>query len=291
MNSIRRFGREITLGVLVIANIFVWLAVYIHRPGDTLKVYFLDVGQGDAILAETPNHKYLLFDGGPTRNVLAEIGKVVPFDTKRIDVVVESHPDKDHIGGLPEVVDRYDVGIFLEPGVESSNSIDDELHKRIEDKNIRNLLARRGMRINFGDEAELLILFPNQDVSNWETNDASVVAKLSYGNKSFLLTGDSAKKTEFILYGLNPSVLQSSVLKVGHHGSRNSTSFLYAEAIAPEYAVISAGAGNSYGHPHQEVLEIFKKLGVQVVATEKAGGLTGLGTIKFETDGNELYLK
>jgi len=285
MDLFRKYIREIILGVLVVVNIFVWIFIYTHRPGDILKVYFLDVGQGDAILVETPSHKKILFDGGPTRNTLAEIGRITSFDTKRIDVVVESHPDKDHIGGLPEIVDRYDVGIFLEPGVESENFIDDELHKRLVEKNVPNILARRGMRIDFGDGVELLILFPNQNVSGWETNDASVVAKLTYGNKSFLLNGDSTKKAEFILYGLNQNILDSDVLKVGHHGSRTSTSFLFAEVVSPQYAVISAGAGNSYGHPHQEVLDILNKVGAKIVST------ADLGTIKFETDGTNLILK
>ena len=285
MDLFRKYIRETTLGVLVIANIFVWVFIYTHRPGDALKVYFLDVGQGDAIFVETPSRKKLLFDGGPTRNVLAKIGEVTSFDTKRIDVVIESHPDKDHIGGLPEVIDRYDVGIFLEPGVESENSIDEELHKRLIEKNIPNILARRGMKIDFGDGAELLILFPNQNVSDWETNDASIVAKLTYGDKSFLLNGDSTKKAEFILYDLNQIILDSDVLKVGHHGSRTSTSLLFAEAVSPLYAVISAGADNSYGHPHQEVLDILTSLGTKIVST------ADLGTITFETNGEELYLK
>jgi len=270
---------------LIVGNFFVWLFVCIHQPSDILKVYFLDVGQGDAIFVETPSHKKLLFDGGPTRNVLAKIGEITSFDTKRIDVVVESHPDKDHIGGLPEVVDRYDIGLFLEPGVESENYIDDELHERIVEKGILSILARRGMRIDFGDGVELLILFPNQDVSNWEINDTSVVAKLIYKNSSFLLTGDSPKKVEFILIGQNDEILESDVLKVGHHGSRTSTGILYAEAVSPEYSIISAGLNNSYGHPHQEVLDILNGIGTNTLNTAE------LGTITFETDGETIRLK
>ena len=147
------------------------------------------------------------------------------------------------------------------------------------------------MHIDFGDGAELLILFPNQDVSGWETNEASIVAKLTYGDKSFLLTGYSPKKAEYILYGLNPSILDSTVLKAGHHGSRTSTSLLYAEVVSPEYAVISAGKDNSYGHPHKETLDILEQVGAKVVATEETGLLAGLGTIEFETDGETLEIK
>jgi len=183
------------------------------------------------------------------------------------------------------VVERYKVGAFLEPGVESDSDIDDELDKRLKEKNIPTILARRGIIVNFGDGAKLQILFPNQDVSNWETNKASVVAKLTYGSKSFLLTGDSPMQVENILLNLDSLPLSSDVLKAGHHGSRTSTSLTYAKTVSPEYVVISAGRDNSYGHPHQEVLDILEKIDAKVVST------ADLGTIKFETDGKILKLK
>lgn len=283
--SHQRFWKEYLVGVLILANIFVWLAVYQRRPGDVLTVYFLDIGQGDAIFIDSPTHGRLLLDGGRNRKVLTELGKILPFADKRIDVMIESHPDADHIGGLPEVVSRYDVGLFLEPGVESDNSIDDELHRRIEEKNIPRLFAKRGMVVNFGDGAKLQILFPNQDVSNWETNRASVVARLVYGDASFLLTGDSPIPIENVLLTLDSEFLDSDVLKAGHHGSRTSTSLTFAEAVSPEYAVISAGKDNTYGHPHKEVLDILQKLGAKIVSTAESG------TIKFETNGKTLELK
>ena len=280
-----KFWREYLVAVLLLSSIFVWFALYQKQPDDTLKVYFLDIGQGDAIFVETPTHRHLLLDGGPNKKVLTELGKILPFGQKDIDVMIESHPDKDHIGGLPEVVSRYNVGIFIEPGVESDNTIDDELKRRIKKKNIPNILARRGMVINFGDGVKLQILFPNQDVSNWETNRASIVARLVYGEKSFLLTGDSPIQIENVLLSLNPAILDSDVLKAGHHGSRTSTSLYYAEAISPEYAVISAGKDNSYGHPHKEVLDILTKISAEIISTAESG------TIKFETEGKTLQLK
>jgi len=277
--------REVVVGALIFFNIFVWLAVVERRPSEILTVYFLDIGQGDAIFIDSPTHGRLLLDGGKNMKVLTELGKILPFADKRIDVLIESHPDSDHIGGLPEVVSRYKVGVFLEPGVESDNIIDDELHKRLVEKKIPNMLARRGMVVNFGDGVRLEILFPNQDVSKWETNRASIIAKLVYGEKSFLLTGDSPIAIENVMLNLDPEILDSSVLKAGHHGSRTSTSLPYAQAVSPEYAVISAGKDNSYGHPHKEVLDILKKLGTNILST------TDLGTIKFETDGKTLEIK
>lgn len=282
--SLQKWWREAVLLALILATAFVWLAVWQRRPGP-LKVSFLDIGQGDAIFIESPTHKRLLLDGGPNKSVLSELGKAMPFGAKNIDVMMESHPDRDHIGGLPEVLDRYNVGIFLEPGVESDNTIDDALHARVKEQNIPDILARRGMVINFGDGAKLLILFPNQDVSRWETNDASIVAKLVYGDTSFLLTGDSPIKAENILLKLDPNILDSDVLKAGHHGSRTSTSLPYAEAVSPTYAIISAGKNNSYGHPHKETLDILQKVGAQILST------IDKGTIKFETDGEKLELK
>ena len=285
VKAFKRSWKEYLVGILVLGNIFVWLSVYQRRPSNILSVYFLDIGQGDAIFIDTPGDRHILLDGGPNRKVLAELGKILPFGEKRIDVMIESHPDRDHIGGLPEVVSRFDVGMFLEPGVESDNTIDDELKRRIIEKKIPSILARRGMVLNFGDGVKLTILFPNQDVSRWETNDASIVAKLEYGENSFLLTGDSPIKTENILLKLDSEILDSNVLKAGHHGSRTSTAAAYAAAASPEYAVISAGKDNSYGHPHKEVLDILQKIGVKTVSTAESG------TIKFETNGKILELK
>lgn len=280
----QRYWRELIVLTLLLSNLLVFLTLYQKRPG-TLHVYFLDIGQGDAIFVETPTHKRFLLDGGPNKSVLSELGKVIPFGSKKIDLMIESHPDRDHIGGLPEVVSRYKVGLFLEPGVESDNSVDDELHRRIKENNIPDLLARRGMIVDFGDGVKLSILFPNTDVSRWETNEASIVAKLEYGTKSFLLTGDSPISSENVLMSLDKSVLDSDVLKAGHHGSRTSTSLSYAEAVSPEYAVISAGKDNTYGHPHKETLDILNKVGAKIVST------IDLGTIEFETDGKTLELK
>src|SRR3989304_7227302 len=287
MDFIRKHSREVILGILFLSNVFVWIAVYQRQPGDILTVYFLDVGQGDAIFVDSPQHGRGLVDGGANRKVLSELGKILPFADKRIDIIVETHPDKDHIGGLPEVVSRYNVGIVLEPGVESENVIDDELRKRVEENNIPRLLAKRGMVINFGDGAKLQILFPlrDQDVSNWETNSASIVARLVYGDKSFLLTGDSPIRIENVLLNLDQNLLDSDVLKAGHHGSRTSTSLSYAQTVSPKYAVISASKDNTYGHPHKEVLDILESVGAKIVSTAESG------TLKLETDGKILEFK
>ena len=283
--TFRKRWKEIVLVTLTAFNLAVWVLVSHKSPGDILKVYFFDVGQGDAILIESPTHGRVLVDGGRNRQIVTELGKTLAFGDRRLDAVIATHPDADHIGGLPEVLSRYQVGLLISPGVESDNEIDDELRKRAEEKKIPTLTARRGQVLNFSDGVTLTILFPNQDVSNWETNDASIVAKLVYGQSSFLLTGDAPIGTENILLKLDPQILDSDVLKAGHHGSRTSTGLTFAEATSPEYAVISAGRDNTYGHPHQEVLNILEKVGAKTISTAEDG------TVRFEADGKVLYLK
>lgn len=284
MAFIKKFWRESLVGALLLLNLVVWSAVTASGVGD-LRVYFLDVGQGDAILVDSPTHGRVLVDGGRNRQVLSELGRVLPFGDRRIDVVIETHPDADHIGGLPEIVSRYDVGIFLEPGVESSNKIDDELRVRLAERGVEALLARRGMVVNFGDGAQLEILYPHQDVSHLDPNDASVVARVVYGESELLLTGDATLKVEHVLLGFDHATLVSDVLKAGHHGSKTSSSPAFVSAVSPEYAIISAGKNNRYGHPHQEVLNVLKNAGAQVVSTAE------VGTIVFVSNGTELYLK
>jgi len=273
------------ISVLIITNFSVWSLVYARKETNLLHVYFLDVGQGDSIFIDSPAHGRVLIDGGPNRKVLSELGKILPFGDKDIDVVIETHPDADHITGLVEVIKRFNVGVFIEPGVESPNSVDDLLSLEVDQKKIPTLLARRGMTLDLGHGSELIILFPNQDVTSFETNDASIVAKLVYGSKSFLLTGDSSKSSEYKIMSLGEGGLDSDVLKAGHHGSDGSTSILFAQTVSPEYAVISAGKNNRYGHPKQSVLDILHKVGAKIVST------IDLGTIEFETDGETLTLK
>lgn len=278
LQPFRSRWKEWLLATLLISVIFVW-AVLLQDKEKNLKVYFLDIGQGDAILIETPSKKRVLIDGGRNRKVVSEIGKILPFGARRIDIVIATHPDADHIGGLPEVVSRYKVGMLFEPGVLEQNELNDELHERALKKGVTTTLARRGQIINFGDGTKLTILFPDRDVSNFETNDASIVARLDYGESSFLFTGDAGIKTENILITVDPKILDTDVLKAGHHGSRTSTSLSFAQAVTPEISIISAGKDNTYGHPHKEVLSILEKTGSEIVSTAV------VGTIKLESDG------
>lgn len=282
---LRKNWGEVLLGILVISNLLVWIFVFSLKPRDYVKVSFLDVGQGDSILIESTNRNQILIDGGGDKRVLGKLSNTLPFFDKHIDVVIETHPDKDHIGGLPEVIERYQVGAFFEPGVESDNGVDDELKRRVTEKSIPSFLARKGMMVDMGDGSYLEILFPDRDVSGMETNDASMVAKYVYGDTCFLLTGDSPSKIEEYLIGQYKESLECEVLKAGHHGSRTSTSKEYLHFVKPEYAIVSAGKDNSYGHPHQEVVENLEAVSAKILKTFDEG------TTQMVSNGKKVWQK
>lgn len=272
------------IAVLVASNIVVWSKVSLGSSGN-LRVYFLNVGQGDAILIESPAGGRVLIDGGPDRRVLSELGEVLPFGDRRIDVLVESHPDADHITGLVEVLRGYEVGAFIQSGVESSNEIDNLTDRILDEKDIKELVAKRGMTLDLGSGAVLEILFPHTDVSGWETNEATTVSKLTFGESTFLFTGDSTKRAEYLLLELDGGDLDVDVLQVGHHGSETSSGPLYIKTITPEYSVISSGKDNRYGHPHKITLDTLAKFGTKILNTAH------VGRVEFVTNGETLELK
>ncbi len=250
---------------------------------DVLTVSFLKVGQGDAIFVESSTGFQMLIDGGPDRSVLRELPKEMGVLDRSIDVVVATHPDKDHIAGLPGIFERYKIGTYIEPGVVGDSSFVDSVNDSVTREGLEKVLARRGMRLHLGDGAYADILYPDRDVSTLETNTASIVMRVVYGETEFMLTGDAPSSVEEWVLDLDES-LQSDVLKAGHHGSRTSTSELWVEAVKPTYVLVSAGKGNSYGHPHQEVTDIVQKSGAQLLTTMDR-------SVTFVTDGTALKVR
>ena len=276
--------------VLIISNALTWSAVWHEDRRGVMTVIFLDVGQGDAIYIEALNGNQILIDGGSGKAVLRQLSAVMPWYDRSLDLVVATHPDADHIGGLPEVLQRYAVSNFMESGVAGDTGVYQELERVIGQEvaagQLTKTLARRGMRIVLDNKkgAFLDILFPDRDPSGWETNTASIVAKLTYDQQSFMLTGDSPRAIEQYLMAGDGVALISTVLKAGHHGSRTSSDPSYLALVQPEYAIISAGKNNRYGHPHAEVIQALEKLKIKILQTSE------LGNIKFQTNGQTLEL-
>jgi len=275
--------RRILLGFFLLVTVFIWYGVWAEERDGILAVVFLDVGQGDAIFIEAPNGKQVLIDAGFNKKVLRELSQQMPFYDRSLDLIIMTHPDSDHIGGFPSVLETYTVDMILESGVKCQNKICDELDKWIEEKDIKREIARRGMVIDLSEEVYLEVLFPDRDATNFETNMASVVVKLVYNGNSFLLMGDSPQSIEEYLVSLGQFNLDVDVLKLGHHGSKTSSSESFVGYVSPDVAIVSAGKDNRYGHPHQEVLDILEKFGVEVLRTDEDG------TIVIKSDGESLF--
>ena len=276
---------------LLIAIGAVMLLVALFFLGETsgtrdpvLSVYFLDVGQGDATLIESPDGTQVLIDGGPDSSVLRELGKILGFFDRDIDMIIATHPDADHIGGLIAVLDRYTVGTIVLTQNNSDTPAAGLFLEQVQREGAEIIDARSGQMFTFGG-AELRILFPDRDVSGLESNTASIVSQLVYGNTEFLFTGDSPKAIEEYLVGVYGDGLRSDVLKIGHHGSKTSTAEAFASTVDPDYGIISAGKDNTYGHPHQEVLDTLRSRGVETKNTAE------VGSILIESDGTSVRLK
>ncbi len=266
------------------ATCFVWYVEIREDRHGVLTVAFLDVGQGDAIYIEAPNGNQLMIDGGPPKVVLSALRNVMPFYDRSIDMLLVTNPDADHIGGFIDLLNNFKIREVVLPGTRSSSATYVELQKAIVDKNVPDVLARRGQIIWLDKKRGVgfHVLFPDRDVSAWATNDGSVVGRLVYGNTSVMFTGDSPQKIERYLVSLDGKNLASDVLKVGHHGSRTSSSEEFVGFVSPVYATISVGAGNTYGHPHQETLDTLNKFGVKIFRTDR------MSTVVMKTDGINL---
>ncbi|HEY4511638.1 MAG TPA: MBL fold metallo-hydrolase [Candidatus Paceibacterota bacterium] len=269
------------LGVVILALLVmtfcIWSAVWQVSTGGKLTVTFLNIGQGDAVFIQSPSGGQALIDGGPDSSVLRELSKVMPWWDRSLDVVIGTHPDADHIGGLIDVLQRYDVSYILQSSVQGSTPIWHSFEDAIstdEKKGTKIITAKRGQIIDLGDGAYLEVLSPDRDVPHVDTNVGCVVTRLVYGNTSFMLSCDAPQAIENYLVSLDGANLHSNVLKAGHHGSKTSSSLLFVGFVNPEYAVYSRGCNNKYGHPNQETIATFAKFGIPTLDTCKDGAIT-----------------
>ncbi len=267
-------------------NIFVWN----YQPSQSsgfLNVSFLDVGQGDSIFIEAPNGKQLLIDGGRNGSVVSELASQMSFQDRQIDVVLATHPDSDHIGGLPEVFSRFDILNFVDTGTKGETNTYRTLMDLVLSENSNYVKAKRGLVIVLDKKNGVYfqVLAPDENITFKDINDTSIVGRLVFGESSFLLTGDASKAVENILVYSDGEILDSDILKSGHHGSKTSSSLLFLEEVSPDVSIISAGYNNSYGHPHINVLENIKAVDSEILETSKDG------TITFQSDGVKIWRK
>lgn len=246
---------------------------------NNLEIYILNIGQGDAILIKTPLNNYILIDGGKDKSVLGELSELFPYWAKSIDVVIATHPDLDHIGGIYEVSKNYDIDhFFINRVIKESNAFD---NLKLQAGNTLNY------QVNYQNDFEIDgvifdIIWPKDlnTLSSLENiNDTSISMKISYKNFTFLTMGDL--NDEFEIKALeNCKCKDIDILKVSHHGSKTSTPEELLEITQPKISVISAGLNNSYGHPHKDILERIRKFNSAIYRTDLDG------RIKIMTDGS-----
>ncbi len=241
--------------------------------GEVLRITFLDVGEGDSCLIQTPTGRNILIDGGSYQ---AGKDSLLPFLRQKgitnIHTLVATHPDSDHIGGLLVVLDsNIRIGEVLDCGIPHTTSTYRNFLNKIEQrKSTKYSQPRAGQTLNWGDEIEVQVLNPAHLFQ--DNNNSSIVIKLTYGKVSFLFTGDVEEEAEKEMVSRFSTKLKSTILKVGHHGSRNSSSYDFLQSVQPRIAIISVGK-NPHGHPTKEVLDRLTRLGIKVYRTDLKGNI------------------
>ena len=257
-------------------------------PDGKLHVYFLDVGQGDAILMRTPGGHTVLVDGGPDPLLLtSRLGQVLPFWQRRIDLVVATHADQDHLAGLIPVIERYDVAHVMESPFMGEGALSNHWHQVLASTGTDLILCHRGMQVTLGEDLTLHLLHPSADavhIAETDDNRNSIVLMAVAGRCRVLLTADiDVLAEQELLYLGQP--LSASLLKVAHHGSESSTSTAFLDVVDPQLAVISVGEDNSFGHPDKGVLDRLEAVECQVFRTDLHG------TVELITDGQTCWVK
>ncbi|MBE7550920.1 MAG: MBL fold metallo-hydrolase [Anaerolineales bacterium] len=273
------------VGGASVGALLVWLAV-LSLPDGRLHVAVLDVGQGDAILITTPEGRQILIDGGPTASDLTwRLGQQMPFWDHSLDVVINTHPDADHLAGLPPLLDRYQVEQFLIPDVGSDSALYREWETQLAETQLTPTIGLAGMELTLGRGITATLLNPGPAAAREDDpNNHSVVMRLQMGRISFLLPGDIEEPVERNLVW-QQAPLAATVLKSAHHGSKTSSSEAFLDAVNPQVVVISVGKDNDFGHPSPEVMERYAEHGLTVFRTDEQG------TVEFSTDGEQLWVE
>lgn len=298
-------------GFLALVVVLIWLAVW-QAPEAKLSLIACDVGQGDAILA-VYGETQILIDGGPNKKVLDCLGRHIPFYDRKIELVILTHPESDHFGGLIDVFKTYDVEIFLANNLDSGSRGYEVLKKAVGGSGARVVNPEKIKSVRFG-LIHLDIIHPSEEfllanaspqtgetinkvlgafTSKKSPNDFSIVAILSFGEFDALLTGDIGPVISDTLaekLAVNAK-REWEYIKVPHHGSKNGLTERLLTAVRPEIAVISVGKNNSYGHPHGEVIKLLRDRGIRIFRTDLPTQAGETRDVVVETDGKRFWLK
>jgi competence protein ComEC len=274
--------------LLLGANLLVWTAVAM-LPDGKLHVAILDVGQGESILIRTPDGRNILVDAGPDPlSACSQLGRQLPFWDRSIDLLILTQLQSDHTAGAMQLMRKYEVKNLALPPVSSDAALNKEIIKTADELHVKQVCLHAGQQLYVGKGLGLAVLNPPEkgfSGTDDDINNNSLALRLSYNNVSFLLTADISADAEHYMV-MDRADLPSTVLKVAHHGSRNSTSPEFLKTASPRIAVISVGAQNRFGHPAGEVLER-----LQAQTGNKVFTTAGNGTVEFISDGNRLWYR
>ena len=234
----------------------------------TLRVNYIDVGQGDSIFIQLPNNETMLIDAGEAYKSDNVINYLNNLGITKIDYVIGTHPHTDHIGGLEEVINTFDIGSIYMPRASSTSKTYEDLLTTISSKGLKVKTAKSGVVVLDEDNLKLEFIAPNSD-SYSELNNYSAVLKLTYLDNTFLFMGDAETLSEEEI----TSEIKADVIKVGHHASDSSSSLEFVKKVSPEYAIIMVGEGNSYNHPYQSIIDRYESVGAKVLRTDLDGNI------------------
>ena len=255
---------------------------YINTNNDLLKVHYLDVGQGDSIFIELPNNETMLIDAAESYQSEKIINYLKNLNYQKIDYVIGTHPHTDHIGGLKDIINTFEIGKIYMPKVVSTTKTYESLLMAIKDKNLKINTAKAGTSIMDTDDLKINILAPNNSTYT-ELNNYSVVTKITYGTTKFLFMGDAEKLSENEI----KENVTADVIKIGHHGSNTSSSIDFIKKVNAKYGIISVGLNNKYNLPKEETITNWKNSGTKIYLTSINGTITAIsdGTnIKIESE-------
>jgi beta-lactamase superfamily II metal-dependent hydrolase len=267
--------------VLIPNNTQVSEPAKVEQNGE-LQVHYIDVGQGASQLIVGSTGKTILIDAGNNDKASVVMEYLKRQKISRIDILIGTHPDADHVGGLDKIIDNFDIGKIYMPKVQANTKTFEDVLLAIQRKGLRILTAKSGVTFEWEPDSVVKMIAPVGEHS--DANDMSSVVHLIYGSTRFLFTGDAEGKSEQEMIE-SKVALKSDVLLVGHHGSKSSTSQGFLDAVKPSYAVIQSGKGSNYGHPNAEVLKRLSNSGVKIYRNDEQGNII------FTTNGNEIVVK
>lgn len=239
-------------------------------PEDSqLMISYMDVGQGDAAYIKV-NGNDILIDAGPRSNSKELLEQLKAKNIDDFELVIATHPHEDHIGGMVDVFKEYEVKAFYSPKITHTTKTYENLVKAVKDEGLKTKELKSGMVIDLGEGAKFEVFTPQKSEYE-ELNDYSPIMKLSFGDTSYLFTGDAEKLAEEEALAKYKTSLDSDAIKFGHHGSSSSSSNAFIEAVSPKYGIISCAKDNKYGHPHRETLDIIKKYNIKTFRTDTDG--------------------